>query len=186
MGMLSWLRRLFETPSSRDVVVEHPWGDTREWIEGNCRIVQWSVLAQSWPELEPIVDEFLAASVDAVSAAYSAETVPWMVLHYDVLTGSLHVVPAADPAEEQGDKNVELSLNCLFLETEAERNYGASSGDDCYELLYDRFWKMVRNSLREGEASRKLATARKLHPLRIAGLNAPTGCDEEPVEDLDI
>jgi len=40
----------------------------------------------------------------------------------------------------------------------------------------------VGQSLREGEASSKLAAARQVHPLRIAAFNSPSGCGDEPVE----
>jgi hypothetical protein len=183
MGMWAWIRRLLEVPRPHSVV-EHEWGEIREWIKGDDRLVQWSAtLADSWQELEPIVDPFVAASIEAIAAAYPTEPVPWMVLRYDPLAGMLSVVPAPEPSWVDGGERVELTLGSLFLEMEAERTYNESS-DGSYEPLYDRVWQIVGKSLREGEASRKLAAARQVHPLRIAAFNAPSGCGDEPVEEV--
>ena|ERR1043166_3491555 len=180
MGMWAWIRRMLEVPRPH-AVVEHEWGEVREWVESNYRLVQWSALADSWQELEPIVDPFVAASVEAIAAAYPAEPVPWMVLRYDPLAGMLTVVPAPEPGWVGGGERVELTLSSLFLEMEAERTYYASS-DGSYDPLYDRVWGIVRASLRHGEAGRKLTAVRQRQPLRIAAFNAPSGCGDEPVE----
>jgi hypothetical protein len=164
--------------------VEHEWGEIREWVERNHRLVQWSAtLVDSWQELEPIIDPFVAASIEAIAAAYPTEPVPWMVVRYNPLTGMLSVVPTPEPSWVEGGERVELTLSSLFLEMQAERTYNESS-DGSYDPLYDRVWEIVRRSLREGEASNELAAARQLHPLRIAAFNSPSGCGDEPVEDL--
>src|SRR5262245_43026909 len=126
MGFLAWLRRKLEPPSSRQAVEEHEWGEVREWVEHNCRNVQWYTLVEFWPDLEPIVDQFLAASVDAVVAAYPSEPVPWLVLRFNPLTGMLSVVPAPEPSWAEGGERVELSLSSSFWEMEAERIYNAA------------------------------------------------------------
>src|SRR5262249_14167794 len=127
--------------------------------------------------------QFLAASVDALVAAYPAEPVPWMVLRFNPLAGMLSVAPAPEPSWVEGGERVELSLSSSFWEMEAERTYNESS-DGSYEPLYVRVWGMVQKSLQEGECSRKLAAARALHPLRIVGFNSPSGCGDERVEGL--
>jgi hypothetical protein len=182
MGFWAWLCRMWELPNARHTVVEYDWGETREWVEGDCRNVQWSALVDSWEELEPIVCQFVAACVDAITVAYPTEPVPWMVLRYNPLTGMLSVVPAPEPSWDEGSERVELSLSSMFLEMEAERTYNESS-DGSYDPLYRRVWKMVRRSLCEGESGRKLAAARQVHPLRIAVFNSPSGCGDEPVDD---
>ena len=182
MGMWAWILRMFEVPRPH-AVVEHEWGEIREWVESNYRLVQWSALVDSWQELEPIVDRFVAASLEAIAAAYPAEPVPWMVLRYDPLTGMLSVVPAPEPSWVEGGERVELTLSSLFLEMVAERTYNESP-DGSYDTLYHRVWEIVRKSLREGEASSKLAAARQVHPLRIAAFNSPSGCGDEPVEEV--
>src|SRR5438128_2464350 len=172
MGIWAWIRRLLKV-SRPHSVAEHEWGEIREWVKGDHRLVQWSAtLVDSWQELEPIVDPFVAASVEAIAAAYPAEPVPWMVLRYNPLTGMLSVVPAPEPSSVEGDERVELTLSSLFLEMEAERTYNESS-DGSYDPLYDRVWLIVGKSLREGEASSKLVAARQVHPLRIATFNSP-------------
>jgi hypothetical protein len=95
----------------------------------------------------------------------------------------LSVAPAPEPAWEEGDERVQLSLHSTLVEREAERTYNASS-DGSYERLYRRFWNMVRRSLQDGESSSKFVVARQEHPLRIAAYNSPAGCDDEPVEDM--
>src|SRR5262249_9635423 len=130
--------------------------------------------------------QFLAASVDAIAAAYASEPVPWMVLSYNPLTGMLSVVPSREPSLPEDGGRVELSLSSMFLESEAERTYNESA-DGSYHPLYHIFWVIVVGpSLREGDASRRLAAVRALHPLRIAAFNSPTGCDDEPVTHLDV
>ena len=166
------------------MVVDHEWGEVREWMEGDCRNIQWMTTVDSWHELEPVVDQFLVASVDAVMAACAAAPVPWMVLSYDPLTGMLSVVPAREPSWPVEEGNlVELSLSSLFLEMQAERTYNEST-DGSLDPFYQRFWKMVRKSLQEGESGRKLAAARQVCPLQIAAFNSPTGCEIDPVADL--
>jgi len=185
MGIREWLRRMLELPSANHVVAEHPWGETREWMDGDCRNVQWETIVESWRELKPIVDQFLAASVDAIAAAYPAEPVPWIVLSYNPLTGMLSVVPSREPSLPEEGGRVEMSLSSTFLATEAERTYNESA-DGSYHPLYHYFWMVVGSSLREGEASRRLAAARAGHPLQIAAFNSPTGCDDEPVRHLNV
>jgi hypothetical protein len=182
MGVWSWIRRMWEVPRPH-AVVEHEWGEIREWVESNYRLVQWSALVDSWQELEPIVAQFVAASIEAIAAAYPAEPVPWMVLRYNPLTGMLSAVPAPEPSWVEGGERVELTLSSLFLEMEAERTYNESC-EGSYDPLYDRVWQKVGKSLREGEASSKLAAARQMHPLRIAAFNSPSGCGDEPVEEV--
>jgi hypothetical protein len=182
MSMWTWIRRLLEVPRPHSVA-EHKWGEIREWVKNQHRLVQWSAPVDSWPELEPIVDPFLAASVEAIAAAYPTEPVPWMVLRYDPLAGMLSVVPAPEPSWVEGGERVELTLSSLFLEMEAERTYNASS-DGSFDPLCHRIWDLVRWSLRKGEASNKLAAARQVHPLRIAAFNSPSGCGDEPVEEV--
>ena len=182
MGMWAWIRRMLEVPRPH-AVVGHEWGEIREWVEGNRRLVQWSALVDSWQELELVVDQFVAASVEGIAAAYPTEPVPWMVLRYNPLTGMLSAVPAPEPCWVEGGERIELTLSSLFLEMQAERTYNESS-DGAYDPLYHRVWRIVGKSLRQGEASNKLETARKVHPFRIAAFNSPTGCDDEPVEDL--
>jgi hypothetical protein len=185
MGIREWFRRMWELPSEKHTVADHPWGETREWVEGDCRNVQWSTTVESWRELKPVVDQFLAASVEAVVAAYPAEPVPWIVLSYNPLTGMVSVVPSREPSWPEEGARVELSLSSTFLESEAERNYNESA-DGSFQPLYHYFWMAVGSCLREGDASRRLAGARKSHPARIAAFNSPTGCDEEPVESLNV
>jgi hypothetical protein len=183
MGIWAWIRRLLEVPRPH-AVAEYEWGEIREWVKGDYRLVQWSAtLADSWQELEPIVDQFVAASIEAIAAAYPSEPVPWLVLRYNPLTGMLSVVPAPEPSCVKGGERVELTLSSLFLGMEAERTYNESS-DGSYDPLYDRVWQLLRKSLREGEASSELAAARQVQPFRIAAFNSPSGCDDEPVEDL--
>jgi hypothetical protein len=179
MGFFAWLRRVLEPPSARHDVTDHEWGEVREWVEGDCRNVQWSATVESWDELGPVVDRFLAAAVDDLVTAHLGGPAPWMVLRFNPLTGMLSVSPAPEPSWEGGDERVELSLSSWFWETEARRTYNASR-DGSFEPLYERVWGQVRMSLRGGEAGRCLTA----HPLRIAGFNSPTGCDEEPVADL--
>jgi hypothetical protein len=183
MGIWAWIRRMLEPPRPH-AVVEREWGEIREFVESDHRLVQWSAtVVDSWQELEPVVEQFVAAAVEAIAAAYPADPVPWMVLSYNPLTGMLSVVPAPEPSWIEGGERVELTLSSLFLEMQAERTYDQSS-DGSYDPLYERVWRIVRKSLREGEARDKLVAARQLHPLRIAAFNSPTGCDDEPVADL--
>jgi hypothetical protein len=182
MSMWTWIRRMLEAPRPH-AASEHEWGDKCEWVEGDHRLVQWSTLADTWQELEPVVDQFVAASVETIAAAYPTEPVAWIVLRYNPLTGMLSVVPAPEPSWIEGGERVELTLCSLFLEMEAERTYNESS-DGAYDPLYGRFWRIVQKSFRHGAASSKLATARKVHRFQIAAFNSPTGCDDEPVEDL--
>ena len=95
----------------------------------------------------------------------------------------LSALPAPERSWVEGGERVELTLSSLFLEMEAERTYNESS-DGSYDPLYDRVWQIVGQSLREGEASSKLAAARQVHPLRIAAFNSPSGCGDEPVEEV--
>jgi len=186
MSIREWLRRMWELPSAHHVVAEHAWGDTREWVEGDCRIVQWGTTVETWRDLKQIVNQFLAAAVDAIVAANPAEPVAWMVLSYNPLTGMLSVMPSREPAWRDERPRVEFSLSSTFLESEAERTYDESA-DGSYHPLYHMFWVIVvGSSLREGDASRRLAAARAVHPLRIAAFNSPTGCDDEPVNHLDV
>ncbi|HKA06423.1 MAG TPA: hypothetical protein VKD71_04145 [Gemmataceae bacterium] len=183
MGIWAWFRGLLTVPRPHSVV-EHEWGEIREWVNGDCRFVEWSaMMVDSWQELEPIVDPFLAASIETIAAACPTEPVPWMVLRYNPLTGMLSVTSAAEPSSVEGSDRVELTLSSLFLEMQAERTYNESSNGS-YDPLYDRVWQIVRKSLREGEASSKLAAARQVHPLRIVAFNSPSGCDDEPVGEM--
>jgi hypothetical protein len=186
MSIREWLRRMLELPSANHVVETHPWGETREWVDGDCRNVQWGTTVESWHELKPVVDQFLAAAVNAIAAAYPAEPVPWMVLSYDPLTGMLSVVPSREPSWPEAGARVELSLSSTFLESEAERTYNEFA-DGSYHPLYHMFWVfVVGSSLRAGDVSRRLAAARAVHPLRIAAFNSLTGCDDELVTHLDV
>jgi len=183
MGMWAWIRRMLEPPRPH-AVVEHEWGEIREWVKSNNRLVQWSAtLVDSWQVLQPVVEKFVAASVETIAAAYPTEPVQWMVLRFNPLTGTLSAVPAPEPSWIEGGERVELTLSSLFLEMEAERTYNESS-DGSYDPLYRRVWQIAGNSLRHGEASSKLAAARQMHPFRIAAFNSPTGCDDEAVENL--
>ena len=145
-----------------------------EYIENGCPVVNWNVQAQTWDDFAKAVDPFLAASIAGAVRAYGGDQVEWLVVQHEAEAGALIVYPAdrADPVPVA--ERVCYSLRSVYLGTAYARTRPA---DDSYEQLNRRVWTVVSECLRNGQAARALAEARRTHPMRLAGSDYFSGVD---------
>jgi hypothetical protein len=169
----------------RGSTLEDPLGvgvDTgiEEWTEEGRRTVQWSAGDQSWDEMARGVEPFLVAAVTGVAKAYPDAPVAWLVIQYEPLRGAISVFPADKPDDTDENKRVCYLLHSIYLELEYDARL-RSGWDAPQQELVRQVWALISQSLRVGPGAAALAEARKIHPMRLTGLDYFEGEDQGPL-----
>lgn len=145
-----------------------------EQQEGGCRRVYWKLPDQGWEDVAGQIDPYLASAIQGIAKEYAPDPVEWLVINHWPDSGRLLVYPAQDGPYGNRGERIYFEISSGYLRNEFARISDLPTDNDVQrelKTLEDTVWGRVGECLRQGQASRRLAEARKIHRFYLAIFN---------------